>query len=393
MNHCSLLTAAEAELPNSVTLKADSRYELFNGDFEIVFNIPRESNLSSLGGGYIELVTADSGARIVGLGVPPAGIPTGTLTIDCGKLDQSGVVKGRLLDRVNGRTVIAETQPIHFVWPSDPPVVRMTFPDNFEALTDDIELELIVNEELHCQSSRQGAYYTLELAYLGPNSNDDGASAKEAFATRQVIATQKFPNLNRVRSRVRYKCRQIDQAGVYRAYFVYGGDPRNPIAASNPVNVVWSSAYSLKAVGDVPSILPCVGQFEVQYTRPTCSGNDDKIQLYRVKSRRVVDVEAADLVYITEKRALGPSPSTVSFGCRDFRSNVTAYCFKYLSTADNGAVHGQKLLCLPTAVYPGMSINGNILKTHFTYSLPLFIVMGHVEESGEQPNKWRARKK
>jgi len=141
-----------------------------------------------------------------------------------------------------------------------------------------------------------------------------------------------------------YACTLIDQAGVYQAVLTASQDNQHVVARSNRLNVEWSDAYRLEV--DVDTVLPCSGQLVVAFSQPSCARSDDKVRLYAQPDRRS-STSPRGLRYVTERRVVSEAAS-VSFDCRLFHSSNIYYCFKYVSTANNGAVHEQTTLCLPT---------------------------------------------
>ena len=202
---------------------------------------------------------------------------------------------------------------------------------------------------LHCDSAHRGVYYTLQLRYLGL---DDTAAAGLHHQTRELVDSRKFASLTSLGAqRMTYACRLIDQAGVYEATITSSHDATSVVATSNRVTVQWSDEYRLRA--DRASVLPCHGALAVEFTQPSCSRSDDKVRLY--VARRALHATTSRLLYVTERRAT-TDQSSVSFECRLFNSTFFSYCFKYISTANNGAVHEQTTLCLPTNNATGQSV-------------------------------------
>jgi len=282
------------------------------------------------------------GRRVTTYRLPAASGFEGDISVKCGAVDSAGKFVFQLVDRQGPRSrVIAETSSVDVSWPSS--AVRLRLPSRHRALTSRLNLTVDV-ASLHCDSAHRGVYYTLQLLYLGPDDAADG------FQSREVVDSRKFPSLTSLGAQqMTYPCRLIDQAGVYEVTITSSHDGRFAVATSNRVTVLWSDAYQLSV--NVDAVLPCRRQLNVEFTQPSCSRSDDKIRLFAQRTRHAT---WSQLHYVTERRATSDQ-TAVSFECRLFNSTNFSYCFKYISTANNGAVHEQTTLCLPTNNSTGQS--------------------------------------
>jgi len=313
-----------------VILTTSDQYTLYSGDLDVSVSIPDTLNISSAS---LELVSSPDDRRVTTYQLHAGFV--GVISVTCGAVDSAGQFVFQLVDHQGSRShVVARTSPINVSWPSS--AVTLILPDSHRALTSRLHLTVDV-ASLQCDSVHQGVYYTLQLLYLGRDESD-------GFQTQQVVDTKKFPTLISLGAQqMTYACRLIDQAGVYEAVIKSSHDGRHVVARSNRLTVSWSDAYKLRA--NVDTVLPCSGQLVVEFTQPSCSLRDDKLRLYAQRDRHST---SSQLQYVTERRVINDE-STVSFECRLFKPTDFAYCFKYISTANNGAVNEQTTLCLPTS--------------------------------------------
>lgn len=321
---------AVAVKANNVTLTTSSQYELYSGDLDVSVSFPSTLNISSAS---LELVSLLDDRRVTAHQVPAGFV--GDISVKCGAVDFAGQFVFQLVDRLDPARshVVARTSPVNVSWPSS--AVTLLLPSTHRALTSRLHLTVDV-ANLQCDSVHQGVYYELQLLYLGRDESD-------GFQTQQVVDSKKFPTLVSLGAQqMTYACRLIDQAGIYEAVITSSHDSRFVVAKSNHLTVSWSAAYKLKV--DVDTVLPCNKQLVVEFTQPSCSRSDDKLRLYAQRGTHPI---SSQLHYVTERRVINDE-SSVSFACRLFKPNDTSYCFKYISTANNGAVNEQTTLCLPT---------------------------------------------
>ena len=314
---------------NNVMLTTSSQYELYSGDLDVSVSVPVTLNISSAS---LELVNLLDDRRVTAYQVPAGFI--GDISVKCGAVDFAGQFIFQLVDRQAPQShVIAKTSPIDVSWPSS--AVTLRLPSSHRSLTSPLHLTVDV-ASLQCDSVHQGVYYMLQLLYLGRDESDD-------FQTQQIVDSRKFPTLVSLGAQqMTYACRLIDQAGIYEAVITSSHDSRFVVGKSNRLNVLWSDAYELRV--DVETVLPCRKQLVVEFTQPSCSRSDDKLRLYAQRGRHST---SSQLHYVTERRVPNDE-SMVSFDCRLFKPTDISYCFKYISTANNGAVNEQTTLCLPT---------------------------------------------
>jgi len=311
-----------------VILSSSSQYELYSGDIDVSISIPVTLNISSAS---IQLVSLQNNRRLTSYQVPAGFI--GDITVKCGALDFAGQFVFQLVEHQDRRIhVVAETSPINVSWPSS--AMTLLLPSSHLALTS--QLQLIVDVTgLQCDSVHQGVYYMLQLVYLGRNE-------EEGFHTQHVVDSRKFPTLRSLGAQqMTYACSLIDQVGIYQAVIKSSHDSRFSVAKSNRLSVSWSDAYKLRV--NIDTVLPCTKQMVVEFTQPSCAGNDDKLRLYAQHEGH----PKTQLQYVTERRIRNDQLS-VYFQCHLFKPSDVSYCFKYISTANNGAVNEQTTLCLPT---------------------------------------------
>jgi len=319
-----------------VVLSTSSQYELYSGDLDVSVSVPVTLNFSSAS---LELVSLLDDRRVTAYQVPAGFL--GDISVKCGAVDFAGQFVFQLVDRQGPQSsVIAKTSPIDVSWPSS--AVTLRLPSSHRALTSPLQLTVDV-ASLHCDSVHQGVYYMLQLLYLGRDESDD-------FQTQQTVNSRKFPTLISLGAQqMTYACGLIDQAGIYEAVITSSHDGRFAVGKSNRLTVLWSDAYELRV--NVDTVLPCREQLVVEFTQPSCSRSDDKLRLYAQRGRHSTP---SQLHYLTERRVRNDE-SMVSFDCRLFKPTDISYCFKYVSTANNGAVNEQTTLCLPTNNSTGQS--------------------------------------
>jgi hypothetical protein len=110
--------------------------------------------------------------------------------------------------------------------------------------------------------------------------------------------------------------------------------------------VHWSDVYEVRSRSQ--SVFPCTGSVIIEYTQPRCSGDQDKVRIFRQVVRASSSIASPiDLEYVAERRA-PLSDTAVAFECHRFNPEAQGYCFIYVSTALNGAVTQQYSFCLPT---------------------------------------------
>jgi len=314
---------------NNVILTSSSQYELYSGDLDVSVSIPDTLNISNAS---LELVSLLDDRRVTSYQVPVGFV--GDIGVKCGAVDFAGQFVFQLVGHLGQQgQVVAKTSPINVSWPSS--AVTLLLPSSHRALTSGLHLSVYV-ANLHCDSVHQGVYYMLQLLYLGPEESG-------GFQTQQIIDSKKFPSLESIGAQqITYACTLIDQAGIYEVVVTASHDSRFLVAKSNRLTVLWSEAYKLRV--NVDTVLPCSRQLVVEFTQPSCSRNDDKLRLYAQRDRHL----SSRLQYVTERRVVN-DVSVVSFECRLFKPTDVSYCFKYVSTANNGAVKEQTTLCLPTS--------------------------------------------
>lgn len=324
-----------------MTLTTSSRYELYSGDLDVSVSIPLTLNISRAS---LELVSLQNDRRVTTYQLPAGFVGDISISVKCGAVDFAGQFIFQLVDRQGSQSrVIVKTSPVDVSWPSS--AVKLLLPSSYRALTSPLQLTVEI-DGLQCDSVHQGVYYMLQLRYLGLDESD-------GFHTEQIVDSRKFPTLVSLGAQqMTYACRLIDQAGVYEAVITSSHDNQFVVGKSNRLTVLWSEAYKLST--NVDAVLPCSRRLVVEFTQPSCSRSDDKLRLYAQRG------PSSQLQYVTERRVVNDQ-SFVSFECRMFKSTDVFYCFKYISTANNGAVHEQTTLCLPTNNSSGQLINSTVL--------------------------------
>ena len=338
---------ADSARAGNVILTTSNQYKLYSGDLDVTVSIADAVDISNAS---LELVSLLDDRRVTTYQIPVGFV--GDISVKCGAVDFAGQFVFQLVDHRGPQSlVVAKTSPINVSWPSS--AVTLLLPSSHRALTSRLLLSVDVSS-LHCDSVHQGVYYMLQLFYLGRDKSD-------SFQTQQIIDSKKFPTLISLGAQqMTYACRLIDQAGIYEAVITSSHDNRFVVAKSNRMAVLWSEAYELRV--NVDAVLPCSKQLVVEFTQPRCSRNDDKLRLYAQRSRHST---LSNLQYVTERRVLNDK-STVTFECRLFKPTDVSYCFKYISTANNGAVNEQTTLCLPTNYSTGQSFS--LSAFHFNQS-------------------------
>jgi hypothetical protein len=264
------------------------------------------------------------------------------ITIYCGTVDYAGAYVFRLRERADSQ-ILVESRVMNAIWPRS----TITLPQTHTALTTEVTMFVHV-EEVVCESEHALSMYNLEVVYYGVNETFVGNRPE----VKQYIFRQEVKRLSYLKTNVPrvLSCDLMDQGGIYRGRLVSVYDEDYPVAVSQVMTVAWSDQYSLSSV--TKSIFPCDLNFRIQYTQPQCSGSNDKIRLYEQRQTDSSLASPVELVYLAEKRA-GKRTNMAVFRCEKFEVDGYGYCFKYVSTARNGAVHEQKAICVPTEDVPG----------------------------------------
>ncbi len=327
----------------SYSITAPENYTVFTGDIEVSYNIPTGIVLSE---GLIELVS-DQTKEVIRAVNMPSGFNEGILTFRCGLVDQTGAYHFRMV-REKGGPVLTETNLMQARWPR----FLLSLPDDHKALTNEVSLQFTTrSSHTLCSPTQPGAVFQLELIYYG--KADDSKEVDLATLEKTVVDTQQIESFETAMTSYSYvfPCYLFDQAGLYEVHFTTQYQSGIPIATSNPMPVTWGKAYTLSGISpSISSIFPgCdrYGYFTIVYSQPVCSGEEDKIRLYKQRHLSASPAAPTNLDYIGEQRAR-KGGSSVAFGCNLFHETVPGYCFKYVSIARNGAVNEQVTICIPT---------------------------------------------
>ena len=332
-----------------------STYVALSGDLHVIYSLP--ANVTLPPNIIVQLILFDvqknaTGSVLETFNLPIARSHSGEFTYICGKIDLPGSYKVRLLESLKA-PALAETRLLTVVWPQ----LNMTMPVAHTALSGEIPLYILEQnhiEHRHCRSAHENREYYVEIV-----RNVSGEGSEGAGKSKQLVDKISITGLeNLIGAELMFECPMFDQAGVYQAYIRFEGEPEPPVAASNEMQVTWSSAYMLSTL-KATSVFPCKNNFKVQYGHATCqSAGGDKIRLYEQLKRAKGNVASpVDLKYVGERRietTEGATSGFVTFECELFQATSIGYCFKYLSASSNGAIRIQKTICLPTIYTPGI---------------------------------------
>ena len=318
-------------------LSAPSNYTAFAGFIIVTYSIPSNVTLTT---GVIQLISSRTNKVVNNEGRIPAGFNNGEVTFRCGVVDHAGTFVFQMLE-TSGGGVLTESNVMYVTWPA----MTMVLPMTYEVLTEDVSLHFKIGGA-RCDSAHSGSIFWLQLVYYGANdswSSNDGLPVPSA----QLIKRQNFTTFTNIRNaELIFECRLFDRAGIYQMLFRAGPAQHDLVAYSNQMRVTPSNAYRLETMS--PSIYPCQTEIRIEYSQPRCSGNEDKVRLYKQIPQAESSIASPmNLVYVTEMRAKKHRAS-VTFHCELFAANVVGYCFVYMSTAQNGAVVEQKRVCIPT---------------------------------------------
>ena len=329
-------------MTSAYQLSAPSNYTAFSGVIIVTYSIPKNITLKS---GVIQLISVRTNKVVNNEGQMPPGFNDGEVTFRCGVVDHAGMFIFQMLETPGG-PILTESNVMYVKWPK----FTMALPPTHEVLTNDVSLHFQIGGA-QCDSAHSGSTFWLQLVYYGANvtwSSTDGLPIPSA----QVVKRQNFTTFTNIHNvELIFECRLFDRAGIYQMLFRAGPAQHDLVAYSNQMRVTPSKAYSLDSLS--PSIYPCQTEITIRYTQPKCSGNDDKVRLYKQIPQAESSIASPmNLIYVTEMRAQKHKASVV-FKCDLFERNWIGYCFVYMSTAQNGAVVEQKRICLPTKNYSG----------------------------------------
>ena len=230
----------------------------------------------------------------------PRSSNSGTITFPCGLVDRAGTYYLRMVREENG-PVLTRTPEILAYWPR----FKLTLPSDHQALTSEVSLEFSYEggTEAVCSPTSEDAVFKLDLIYYDANADLSTNDAKNVINSQTIQAFG-----NRKQTYV-FSCHLFDQAGIYEIHFTTDYQPSMPLATSNPMHSTWSTRYSLVPVNR-RSIFPgCSQGITIAYTHPQCSGDQDKIRLYRQ-----IHVAASSPASPTNLNYIGKFP--VSFWAR-----------------------------------------------------------------------------
>ena len=210
------------------------------------------------------------------LKLPRSNDGSGTISFPCGLVDRAGTYYLRMVREENG-PVLTRTPEIHAYWPR----FKLALPSNHQALTNEVSLEFSYeggSEEVcppEDAAFKLRGSFKLDLIYYDANADLSTNDAKNVINSKTI---QAFGNKKQTYI---FSCHLFDQAGIYEIHFTTDYQPSMPLATSNPMHSTWSTRYSLVPVNR-RSIFPgCSQGITIAYTHPQCSGDQDKIRLYR----------------------------------------------------------------------------------------------------------------
>ena len=190
---------------------------------------------------------------------------------DCGIVDQAGTYTFKMI-REEGGPVLNQTREMHAYWPK----FRLKLPSTHQALTSEVSLQFSTGNAPRslCSPNSQDAVFKVDLIYYGRNdTNPDKA--------KNVISSQDVEAFSDQEQTYTFSCHLFDQAGMYEIHLTTNYQPGMPLATSNPMNTTWSTRYSLEAVNR-RSIFPgCNQGITIAYKHAQCSGEQDKVRLYK----------------------------------------------------------------------------------------------------------------
>ena len=329
-------------------LTAPRNYTVFTGDIRVSYSMGNASFPNSM----VQLLSLPGDNIITTVGIPQDYLE-GELTVSCSVIDYAGEFRFRLIQYYGGPTLV-ETPVMYVAWP----MIRLNLPTRHVALSKEVTMGFTIADKL-CDTAHSTSRFWLDVIYYGSNDSVAGTHAPASHPDdrqnqRTVIHKEELRDFTSLQDVILdFPCHLFDQAGVYQVTFASSGRPDRPMAISNLMRVDWSRKYSLSA--RVESIFPCGSFIRIYYVQPDCSGNDDKIRMY--KQLQIAESSAAsptNLYYVGEQRAR-KGMTFVTFTCNKFDENVPGYCFKYATIANNGAVHEQTTMCLLSSAESGLA--------------------------------------
>ncbi len=343
------------------SLSAKRNYTAFQGEISVKYSYP--SNIT-LPDGRVQLVNLKTGSVVMSVPMVP-GFSEAELTFQCGAVDHAGKFVFQMV-RKNGGEVLKETEVMYVKWPT----FQLTLPVTHKVLEGSVTLKFAPESSL-CRVVNKDSTFTIDVNYYG--KDDSTLHIEDVIKNRPKILVhrqeiQEFYQMREVS--MTFNCSLIDLAGIYQVHFTFLKQISKPIAVSNIMIAEWSNKYSLEY--QRPSIFPCRSYVTIVYDFPQCTGNEDKIRLY--KMIRITESSRAsptNLVYVGEAR-VKISRSTVSFECSQFHEVNRGYCFKYVSMAKKGAVSEQEVLCIPTQNQPGEIFDKTYIFIGFKFVLFYF---------------------
>ena len=284
---------------------------------------------------------------------------TGHITFPCGLVDRAGTYYLRMVREENG-LVLTRTPEINAYWPR----FKLTLPSDHQALTNEVSLEFLYEggtEEV-CSPTSEDAVFKLDLIYYDANADLSTSDAKNVINSQEI---QAFGNKKQTYV---FSCHLFDQAGIYEIHFTTDYQPSMPLATSNPLHSTWSTRYDLVPVNR-RSIFPgCSQGITIAYTHPQCSGDQDKIRLYRQ-----IHVSASSPASPTNLNYIGKFP--VSLWVQEYKGKRT--------------YEGNRLSFLGLALYLG---SNGIADFSFPFHKIWRLGLGDVPNSVPFSDKSRSRR-
>ena len=316
------------------SLEGPQNYTVFSGEITVSYVIPERVNLTRP---MIQLIDIKTGLSVYSTDLI-TGYSRAEANILCGVINTAGIYLFKMIDF--GGVVLVESENMHASWPD----ISLVLPTSHTALTTSVSMNIAFVEVL-CKSSKSDTDIMLKVEFVPSNVMVRGNT--NVFPTNSSEVREKHSEVIRafhiIQNRAKtFSCDIFDQEGTYRVSLVltYQEKITSVITSSTTMDVSWSTEYNISMTSK--SIFPCMNHITLYYKNPQCASSEDKIRLYEL-----TPTVPPTLSYATEKRVRRGGTS-LTINCNMFHDSFLAYCFKYISFANNGASTLQNTLCVPS---------------------------------------------
>ncbi|XP_022699530.1 uncharacterized protein LOC111266355 [Varroa jacobsoni] len=299
------------------------RYTALSADMDIYFSVPPTNSEALLAR------VVDRSGKASSTAIPPF-TPSGRVIIPCGMVHRAGNYTFELILRSN-ETVMARSRRDTVVeWPS----VKIHVPYLIETHSSDASVYFEL-PEMKCPPFHKEDYsFRVDLEYVGDGANSSwqqviNLESQKASSWRDLTEHE-----------ITFSCRNFDRPGYYQVS-LHCDDCEtllSEVARSLSIQAKWSGQYSISVAQKF--IGQCLDGINVAYHYPPCSGSQDRLRIYGLSEATGTET------YIMEKR-LYKERHAINLGCHHFDGPFSKFCFHYVSTAHNGAVHSVEVHCRP----------------------------------------------